>query len=290
MAFTKKLAKKITPSGGFFGHGVADPMSAPAVSPDRITHVHPRDLDDFLARDDSNAPITFDDGYADNLTTALPILEKHDRSATVFVTTGFVCRSHPLLARLAAHVARHDDWTRPSVAAWTRGITDAAQTYERLREALKRLGAEALHERQQAIMADYDLQPADLTSDYLSLEQLQTLDAHPLIHIGAHTHSHPDLRFCSAAELTVELVDARRQLEAWLGHPVTTLAYPFGDTDTRVRQAAAKAGYQQAFVTEAPNWRTYVPAYGRLDLPRIDLSGEVRRMRRRERKRVAAGN
>lgn len=34
--------------------------------------------------------ITFDDGFRDNLTVALPLLEKHAMPATVFVATGFI--------------------------------------------------------------------------------------------------------------------------------------------------------------------------------------------------------
>lgn len=289
MKIQKKLVRQITPHGGYFGHGIADPLSAPAISPDRITHVHPDDFEMFVASSRATEAITFDDGYADNLKVALPILEKYQRPATVFITTGFINRSHPLLARVAASVARSDDWSRPSVAPILQNAVDGQDVYERLRTALKALGTAALAERQQAIMAEYELDVTTLTADYLTREQLLTLDQHPLISIGAHTQSHPDLRFCNDLELRQELQGAREELETWLGHPVTTLAYPFGDTDWRVRRSASAAGYTRAYVTEQANWRSRTPIYSRLDVPRIDLSGEVRRIHRRQRKRATAG-
>jgi peptidoglycan/xylan/chitin deacetylase (PgdA/CDA1 family) len=51
--------------------------------------------------------ITFDDGYQDNLTVALPLLEKYDLPATVFVAAGFIGNDGYLtsedLKSLAAH-------------------------------------------------------------------------------------------------------------------------------------------------------------------------------------------
>lgn len=271
----------------FYGHGIADPASAPAVSPDRVTHVHPRDLDEFLRRYGRQATLTFDDGYADNLTTALPILEKYAQPATVFVTTGFIDRSHALLARVAAAVARDGDWHKPSVAGWIEPhASDAQHVYRRLRERLKTMSVAQRYDHQQHIMADYGQDTATLTADYLTHGQLAELDAHPLITIGAHTVSHPDLRFAGDDELKHELVAARSRLEQWLGHRVTTIAYPFGDTDARVRDATAAAGYKHAYLTDTPNWRCRVPVYRRLDRPRADLAWEVFRMREGDRKQT----
>ncbi|MES1951271.1 hypothetical protein S4A8_10456 [Salinisphaera sp. S4-8] len=272
----------------FYGHGIADPMSAPEISADRITHVHPDDLDEFLRRHGAKATITFDDGYADNLTVALPILEKYDKPATVFVTSGFVERSEPLLARVAGAVARSDDWSRPSVVDWLETPPSAPRDfYQLLHDALKALTVAERRSRQAALMADYDISIAELTADYLSVEQLVELDAHPLITIGAHTVSHPDLRRTTDAELEYELVAGRRRLEQWLGHTVDTLAYPFGDTDVRVRRATAAAGYRRAYTTARDDWLSEVPFLRPLDRPRRDLAWEVFRMRERDRKQAA---
>lgn len=276
----------------FYGHGIADPLSAPEVSSDRVTHAHPDDLDEFLRRHAHQVTITFDDGYADNLMTALPILEQYAKPATVFVTTGFIDRSRPVLSRIAAAVARSDNWEQPSVRNWLRDTphADAHAVSGVLRSKLKQMTNADRFAHQAAIMADYRLDAASLTADYLDLDQLRELDAHPLITIGAHTVSHPDLRHVSDAELKEELVEGRQQLEDWLGHRVNTLAYPFGDTDDRVRRATAVAGYRRAYVTNTHGWRSEVPLLRRLDMPRRDLAWEVFRMRERDAKLAACAS
>ncbi|MGX6450095.1 polysaccharide deacetylase family protein, partial [Patulibacter sp. S7RM1-6] len=61
--------------------------------------------------------------------------------------------------------------------------------------------------------------------------------------VGSHTVAHPALPGTDDATLERELRDSRTALETGLGRPVTSVAYPYGAEDARVRAATADAGY-----------------------------------------------
>jgi peptidoglycan/xylan/chitin deacetylase (PgdA/CDA1 family) len=67
------------------------------------------------------------------------------------------------------------------------------------------------------------------------------------VEVGSHTVSHPHLPRLTDEELARELVDSRIRLEDELGRRCALLAYPFGDEDRRVQEAARRAGYEAAF-------------------------------------------
>lgn len=77
--------------------------------------------------------ITFDDGFRDNLTVALPLLEKYDLPMTLFMVAGFIGEENYLsadeLKELANHplitIGSHGLWHRPFTA-----LTDEEATYE----------------------------------------------------------------------------------------------------------------------------------------------------------------
>jgi peptidoglycan/xylan/chitin deacetylase (PgdA/CDA1 family) len=79
----------------------------------------------------------------------------------------------------------------------------------------------------------------------MSWEQLEQLAAAGW-EIGSHTRTHPSLTSLSDADLADELRGSKQVLEERLGRPCVSLAFPFGDTDDRVRRAAAEAGYVAA--------------------------------------------
>jgi peptidoglycan/xylan/chitin deacetylase (PgdA/CDA1 family) len=66
------------------------------------------------------------------------------------------------------------------------------------------------------------------------------------IEVAAHSHSHAQLDQLPAPSLAHELRASKSRLEDRLGREVPALAYPYGYSSARVRDAVATAGYQYA--------------------------------------------
>ncbi|HZZ50370.1 MAG TPA: polysaccharide deacetylase family protein [Pseudonocardia sp.] len=66
------------------------------------------------------------------------------------------------------------------------------------------------------------------------------------IEVAAHSHSHAQLDQLGSAPLERELCVSKSLLEDRLGREVPTLAYPYGYSTARVRDAVRAAGYRHA--------------------------------------------
>lgn len=85
---------------------------------------------------------------------------------------------------------------------------------------------------------------------FLSKYQLLEMDKDNLCTIGAHTVSHPMLRYSD--DISYELKHSKNILEELLGHKVDYLAYPYGrqsSVSRKVQIIAKKSGYKCAFGT-----------------------------------------
>lgn len=80
---------------------------------------------------------------------------------------------------------------------------------------------------------------------YLSAAQIRKLHASGHV-IGAHTWNHPNLTHFAGNWLQ-QLENPRRQLEAVIGTPVTSFAYPYGAINAAWVKRLQQAGYECAF-------------------------------------------
>ncbi len=225
--------------------------------------------------------LTFDDGYADNLWNAKPLLERYDVPATVFVATGYlgqerefwwdelerlVLLTSPMTQRLqvtlngASYEWDLDEWARLPMAGkashpqWRAFLSDDPTPRHRAYRDLHRLLRPLGLGEQDAILATLRLQAKcdrEGRSGYRALtrdEVCQLADG-GLIDIGAHTVTHPVLATQTLAVQRSEMADSKSTLESLLGQPVTTLSYPYGgpsDVGEKTVRIAREVGFQAA--------------------------------------------
>ena len=81
------------------------------------------------------------------------------------------------------------------------------------------------------------------TKGYLSVTEVKEMSAAGW-EVGSHTLSHPiNFMTLDAPSLRAEIVDSRKKLEALLGLPILTFAYPFGDAPNDAVDYVHFAGY-----------------------------------------------
>jgi peptidoglycan/xylan/chitin deacetylase (PgdA/CDA1 family)/SAM-dependent methyltransferase len=167
--------------------------------------------------------ITFDDGYADNLSVAAPILEKHGSPATVFVITDYL-DGGPFWWDELASLLRESG--APGAGAQpAEGFSDLWARCRALPEAERRVLLTSLPGRPDSDALDNQVGRS------LSQEELLALARFPGVEIGAHTRTHPILASLEAEAQRREITGSKAALEEALGRSVTAFAYPYGGPD-----------------------------------------------------------
>jgi len=197
--------------------------------------------------------VTFDDGYADNVRVAAPIMNAHGVRGTFFVVTGFIGTDAELWYDVAAR--RWQAATLEQLESACRACSIDPSWMHKAKPAIGHWMSflKRLEPPQRANVVAELPDPGPLESRrhldrLMTAEELRELtDAGHVI--GSHTMSHPLLPQLDAASLKSELEMSLQQLHKWLGQPVRGFSYPNGDHDDRVRQAVADAGCTHACTT-----------------------------------------
>lgn len=184
--------------------------------------------------------ITFDDGYADNYTQALPLLERFETPATFFIATGPLRKRIPFWwDELQSLLLDANLPEEVCVKVGGQQVAFAPKREERPIEVLWRVHSliqqldlperrEALDKLREAVCLK-QVQP--FSGFPMTEEQLQKMSASPFIEIGAHTVTHPKLSALSPKRQFEEIEGSRTYLEALLGKQITSFAYPYGASE-----------------------------------------------------------
>ena len=205
--------------------------------------------------------VTFDDGYADNLYLAKPILEKHGIPATVFVCTGYTgkefwwdeltylvmsSRADPRALRLQpGRVPFQPDLLQAGLDVVDPGVR--RQFRHALYNSLLSLDVEDQNHAMDVIRTWSGLPPDETRATRtMNKEELLELADSGLMEIGAHTRHHPMLPVLSFERQREEIHTDKRELEALLGKPVTAFAYPNGQATAAAKRIVREVGFEYA--------------------------------------------
>jgi peptidoglycan/xylan/chitin deacetylase (PgdA/CDA1 family) len=199
--------------------------------------------------------VTFDDGYHDNFTHALPLLKELGVPATVFLSTGYVGKRGTFWFDRVAQLIYRAPVMRlclSTVAFEARLDGDVASRRTATDCILRILKEVPDIERRRALVEMEDslgahAQPEDdALSGALTWDEVREMARHG-VEFGSQTVTHPVLTRVDDAMLADELTASRLAIEKELGQPVTAIAYPVGGPqafDDRVVAASARAGYR----------------------------------------------
>lgn len=238
--------------------------------------------------------ITFDDGYADNLHAAKPLLERHAMPATVFVVAGMLGstvdfwwdelqqliftyegRSVTIELPVGDEVIRANlPGERPELdSGWRFHDSPPSGRYALYQKLWKQIQPLPETERRKTLDC---LQrqlggrgPESTGHRIMTDDELLSLADGGLVEIGAHTMTHPVLSQIPLIEGACEITESRARLERLLGMRVTNFAYPHGgpnDYTPETAFAVRNAGLRSACTT-TEGWP--LPSSDRYHLPRI---------------------
>ena len=218
------------------------------------------------------ASITFDDGYLDNYELALPVLQKHNLSATFFIASGYLnggwMWNDGIIEAITKTTKKELD-----LSALNYGVFNVCLSAEKktcidfLLGEIKYLSPSNRTELARHILdvADVD-EPKDLmmTSEQIKLMHKAGME------IGGHTVNHPILTSVDKATARREIFENKEYLESLIGEPIYSFAYPNGkpgkDYGPEHVAMVKEAGYSCAVSTA---WGRVGPESDPFQLPRF---------------------
>lgn len=218
------------------------------------------------------AAITFDDGYADNLLYATPILKKHGLHACFFIATGFldggIMWNDALIESIRTATPSQLDLGFLGLGSL------AITTHREKRQAIEATLAVIKHrpsaEREEAVARIREIcagmVPQDLMLTSAQVTELRLCG----MGIGAHTVNHPILVKQTSNLARQEIADGKDFLEGLLKERIHIFAYPNGKLNRDYAVTHALIAQQLGFIAAVTtNWGVCSSRSNPYQLPRF---------------------
>jgi peptidoglycan/xylan/chitin deacetylase (PgdA/CDA1 family) len=215
--------------------------------------------DDWPDGKDPAVVVTFDDGYANNLLEALPVLEDVGVPATFFISTGAIESGQGFWwDAIDSLLLGPPRLPKPfeldlggSHRSWMTNTSEEKQLlHGELVALMKKLDDGPRQDCVDQLSKWAGVQPSIRSVHRpMTVEEVQTLASSPMATIGAHGVTHTALSALSRERQAEEIEGSKRKLEAWLGNTVSVYAYPYGDQIYYTGESTrlcAEAGFSKA--------------------------------------------
>lgn len=290
------LLNRLFPRPGaliFFGHRVANDFDdlLGGVPPELferqiawlVRHFRFLSMDELVERIQQQKPVpansvvlTLDDGYVDNYTNALPVLEHHKVPATIYLVTDSIETGElPWPQRLAWVLARtkRDTLVLDQPGRISFPLKTWPQRVKVLR-ALKEI-RKSLSMRDQLLLFQSVVDQCGVPTPkgrMLNWDQVCEMRRRGIT-FGSHTVHHPFMKRLPLEDARWELVESKRVLEERLGERVRHFCFPHGSYSEAVGRLAREVGYESFFIPGGLN-RTNDHRRSPFQLRRLGISDE----------------
>jgi peptidoglycan/xylan/chitin deacetylase (PgdA/CDA1 family) len=215
----------------------------------------------------SSCVLTFDDGWHDNLTNALPILRQHGLPAVVFLPANFIggrrlfwqeALTHLLLAVLKA--VRDDPGRRPAFERMLRpaglqgvleiGDDDSRASVIGAIASQKTRGRAEVEALIASLAAELDVQVEAFAAvdGFIGWDDVAEMSRDGIA-FGGHGAEHLLLTQVSSAEVESELRRSKEMMDTRFRATVPSFSYPNGYFDAAIVDRVRSVGYRLAFIT-----------------------------------------
>lgn len=209
--------------------------------------------DDWSNVSQKSVVITFDDGYDDFYEFALPILEKYDVPAMLFVSSGILDGKQGLwtdgLEQMIFTTSK-EELLYQSYAYDLSNIEMKTRSFFQIRSLLKAMPYES---RKIALSEIATILGTFIHDDedyvFLTKERLRWVAESHCVSIGGHTVTHTSLSSESRERQHFEISTCKNDLETIIGKPITCFSYPYGDYTEDTVNIAARCGYKKMATT-----------------------------------------